>query len=153
MTKEILCKYPAWLRAIHLWFHGAHHTTRGVGFAGDHAELYDRVYTEVQGEIDGAVEKVIGLYNDEKLACPKCITSKALQILDQYASPAEVEADKIPVVGGQMIKDYLNYLQNTVEHLERSGKLTMGLDDQLYSSANTHETYVYLLNQRAKINR
>lgn len=150
MTKEMLQNYPAWLRAIHLWFHGAHHATRGTGFSGDHVELYNRIYTEVQDEVDGAVEKIVGLFNDEKLACPRCITTKALEYLNNYESPVELEADQIPSVGLRMIKDYLDYLQNCVDNLEQSGKLTMGLDDQLYASANSHETYVYLLQQRIK---
>lgn len=150
MTKEMLQSYPAWLRAIHLWFHGAHHATRGTGFSGDHVDLYDRIYTEVQNEVDGAVEKIVGLFNDEKLACPRCITTKALEYLNNYESPAELEADEIPSVGLRMIKDYLDYLQNCADNLEQGGKMTMGLDDHLYASANTHETYVYLLQQRIK---
>jgi hypothetical protein len=149
-TKDMLLDYPAWLRAIHLWFHAAHHSTKGTGFAGDHADLYDRIYTEVQDEVDGAVEKIVGLFDDPGLACPLDLTTRALDILKRYESPVKLEPDIIAKVGQQIIKDYLLYLENSFMHLERSGKLTLGLNDQISSSANNHETYVYLLGQRSK---
>jgi hypothetical protein len=99
------------------------------------------------------VEKIVGLQNDESLACPKKILSIACSQLDLYKSPTELDADQIPEEGIKIIRDYLDFLQNTVEHLERNGQMTMGLDDHLYSSANAHETYMYLLQQRNKLGR
>lgn len=147
-TKGLLMKYPAWLRAVHLWFHGAHHTTRGVAFAGDHAELYDRIYTEVQDEVDGAVEKIIGATGDQGLGCPKCLTGKALKILEGYASPAYVPVEEVAEIGLEIEKDYLKFVEALFEYLDSRNLLSLGLNDQLAGSANVHETYIYLLQQR-----
>jgi DNA-binding ferritin-like protein len=148
--KEMLFEWPAYLRCIHLWFHGAHHVTRGVGFAGDHTQLYDRIYTEVQDEVDGAIEKIVGLCNDENLACPECLTNHALKCIKKYKSPTKLEAGEIPQEGIRIIKDYIAFIEDCRKQLEEMGKLTLGLEDALGATCNTHETYVYLLQQRAK---
>lgn len=149
-AKELMFEAPAWLRAIHLWFHAAHHVTRGAGFAGDHGELYDRIYTEVQDEIDGAIEKVVGVTGDQSMACPKCLTGHAAKIIDRYHSPAELKSRDIAKEGLKMIEDYLIFINNAFKNLESKGMLTLGMNDQWAASANTHETYAYLLTQRAR---
>ena len=41
---EFYFSYIAYLRAAYIWFHSAHHTTRGVSFSGDHVNLYPKIY-------------------------------------------------------------------------------------------------------------
>jgi len=149
-AKKMIHDVPAYLRAIHLWFHGAHHTTRGADFAGDHAYLYTRIYTEVQDEVDGAIEKAIGVTGEQRMACPKCLTEHAVEILGKYANPPELEPRDIAKEGLHMIEDYISMIEHTFKVLESKGMLTLGMDDQLAASANTHETYVYLLKQRVR---
>ena len=53
--ENYLVNYVGSLRAIQLWFHSAHILAKGTGFAGDHVNLYGRIYDEVTEEIVGAV--------------------------------------------------------------------------------------------------
>ena len=138
------------LRAMHLWFHAAHHVTRGVGFSGDHASLYDTVYLGFQGEVDAAVEKTIGLAGDESAACPKSHMEIAMEILEDYPGPHQLDASDISRVGCDLVKDYLGTLDAIYEVLETEGHMSLGLDDQLSASANNAETFLYLLTQRSK---
>lgn len=148
--KNYLAGYVSYLRAIHLWFHGAHHLTKGPGFAGDHAELYDRIYTEVQDEIDGAIEKAVGITEDENLGCPIMITQNAVDIIKEAGCSVNASADEIAESGLRLIKTYLEFVNEMFYNLEKADKLSLGLNDQLAASANTHETYAYLLGQRVK---
>ena len=59
MDKEYLegylVNYVGSLRALQLWFHSAHILAKGTGFAGDHVNLYGRIYSELTEEIDTAI--------------------------------------------------------------------------------------------------
>lgn len=146
---DMLVQRSAWLRALHLWFHGAHHVVRGTSFAGDHASLYERIYLAIQEEVDGSIEKVIGLTGSVITACPKILTMRALEIMEEFQSPVEMTPREIAVTGLRMERDYIEYVETIFSELESSGELGLGLNDQLAASANAHETFVYLLGQRA----
>jgi hypothetical protein len=150
-AEEMLVHYLGMLRGMQLWFHGAHALTKGAGFSGDHAFLYHKIYTEIQDEMDAAIEKVVGLTNNEMLACPVRITDLAMAVLEHYPTPAGSTCLMIASVGLQMAKEYLQGLELLYRDLKEAGLLTLGLDDFLMTSANTHEGYVYLLQQRVKV--
>lgn len=149
-AKEMLVRYCAWLRAIHIWFHGAHHTTRGVGFSGDHTDLFERIYTAVQDEVDGAIEKAIGITGDQSMGCPKVITREAMTLIERYGSPAEMESKNIAKEGLKIEEDYIAFVERMFRAFEAKDVMTLGLNDQLAASANAHETFVYLLSQRVR---
>lgn len=149
-AKELIFEVPAWLRAIHLWFHAAHHVTRGPNFAGDHVELYGKIYEEVQEEIDGMIEKAVSVTGDQDMACPKCMTRHAMKIMDRYHSPIELKPSDIAKEGLRMINDYLSYVNRAFKTLDSKDMLSLGMNDQWAASANTHETYAYLLSQRGR---
>lgn len=148
-VKMMVLEYVGFMRAMQLWFHGAHHLTRGESFSGDHVNLYGRIYQAVEDQIDGAIEKGIGLFGDE-LGCPLHITEKALEIMSEYPSPIELKAPAQAAVGLQLEKDFLKFSQNFYSALKQAGAMTLGLDDMIMANANTHETHVYLLQQRIK---
>lgn len=137
-----------YMRAIHLWFHGAHHLTRGASFSGDHSFLYDKVYTEVDEAIDGVIEKGIGLCGQE-IACPCHIVTGAAQILGTYPSPSKLSATGIAAAGMSIIKDFIDFLEKMNDDLTACDAMTLGLSDEIAAIANVHEGYYYLLKQRA----
>lgn len=153
-TSPLLAKrmgqYVAALRAMQLWYHGAHHITRGVGFSGDHATIYGDFYAKIEEEFDGAVEKALGLSNNEDLACPLCITSMANTVISNYPSPAKCTSLAIASAALEMEKDYLELVETMYSELKDAGAMTLGLDDFLMASANEHEGHVYKLQQRVK---
>ena len=148
-VKMMMLEYIGFLRMIHLWFHGAHHLTRGTGFSGDHVNLYSKIYVSAAEQFDGAVEKGIGLLGDE-LGCPIHITEKTLEIMSEYPIPLELKTAGQAAVGLQIEKDFLKFSQNFYDSLKRMGAMTLGLDDMIMANANAHESNVYLLQQRIK---
>jgi len=148
-VKMMVLEYVGFMRAMQLWFHGAHHLTRGTGFSGDHVNLYGRIYQAIGEQIDGAIEKAIGLFGDE-LGCPLHITEKALEIMSEYPSPIEMRVTTQAAAGLQMEKDFLKFSQNFYNALKQAGAMTLGLDDMIMANANAHEGHVYHLQQRIK---
>jgi len=148
-VKMMMMEYIGFMRMMQLWFHGAHHLTRGVSFSGDHVNLYGKIYQTIQDQIDGAIEKGIGLFGDE-CGCPLHLTEKSLEIMSEYPSPIELKAPAQAAIGLQIEKDFLKFSQAFYDELKRMGAMTLGLDDMIMANANVNETHVYLLQQRIK---
>lgn len=96
------------------------------------------------------VEKAVGVTGDQGMACPKCLTKHAMEIMERYHSPAELDSKAIAKEGLRMVEDYISFLTRTFNELDAKGMLTLGMNDQWASSANNHETYCYLLKQRCR---
>jgi len=148
--KGYLINYVGSLRALQLWFHSAHILAKGTGFAGDHVNLYGRIYEEVTEEIDSAIEKAVGATNDEVMGCPRVITYKALEVLLDYPVPTNSAPLKIALSALALVKSYIAFVEKMFEELEEADELSLGLNDFLAQSANTFEGYAYLLQQRVK---
>ena len=148
-VKVMMMEYIGFIRMMQLWFHGAHHLTRGESFSGDHVNLYGKIYLTLQEQIDGAIEKGIGLFGDE-CGCPLHLTEKALEIMSEYPSPIELNAAGQAAIGLQIEKDFLKFSQAFYESLKKMGAMTLGPDDMIMANANVNETHVYLLQQRIK---
>lgn len=123
--------------------------TSGPSFSGDHVNLYGKIYTEVQDQVDGAIEKSIGLFGEE-CGDPIEVTKKALEIMLEYPSPIEQSPAGIAAVGLQIERDYLEFSKALYTGLKKSGDLSLGLDDFIMANASAHETFVYLLQRRVK---
>jgi len=149
IARELMQQYLGYVRAMQLWFHGAHHSARGTSFAGDHGILYTKIYQGFQDHFDEAAEKAIGLY-DEHTADPLSVTVLAANIMQKYASPCELNSVGISLIGAQMVTDFLQFVENMFHTLEESNSLSLGLNDFLAAEANTLEGYLYLLKQRIK---
>ena len=136
-------------RAMIAWFHAAHHVTKGTGFGGDHVNLYGEIYTQLDEDLDGIVEKGIGLTGDETLADPVSSLSMAAGLLAQQPASANQDAETIASNGLQVIKYYVDFIEKIYAQFENVG-MSLGLDDLLQGHANQYETYVYLLQQRSR---
>ena len=62
--------------------------SKGKGFAGDHNLLYSNIYQLLGEHLDSLVEKGVGLYNNEEIACPLLISNLAAKIMCKFDSPA-----------------------------------------------------------------
>ncbi len=145
-----LVNYVGSLRALQLWFHSAHILAKGTGFAGDHVELYGKIYSEVTESIDTAIEKAVGITNNEVMGCPRVITYKAMEVLMDYPVPTNSTALKIALSALALVKSYLAFVEKMFAELEEAEALSLGLNDFLAQSANEFEGYEYLLQQRVK---
>ena len=137
-------------RAMIAWFHAAHHVTKGTGFGGDHVNIYGRIYTELEEDFDGIVEKGLGLTGDETLADPMAILSCAANQLSMYPQPSNQSAEMISCSAFELSKMYVAFLDATYRQFDASGCMSLGLDDMVMGLANKYETYVYLLQQRTR---
>jgi hypothetical protein len=147
-SRKCMMLYVSWLKAMHNWFHAAHHVTSGATFSGDHVNLYGKIYQEIEDDIDGAIEKAVGLTGDKRMACPILINKTVIVILNQYQSPVYDGSEDIVEVASNIVTDYLVFLEEMFKVLEEKDMLSLGLNDMLSASANKFETYVYLLEQR-----
>ena len=136
-------------RAMIAWFHAAHHVTKGTGFGGDHVNLYGEIYTQLDEDLDGIIEKGIGLTGDETLADPVSSLSMAAGLLAQQPASANQDAETIAANGLTVIKYYVDFIEKVYAQFEGVG-MSLGLDDLLQGHANQYETYVYLLQQRSR---
>ncbi len=148
--KGYLINYVGSLRALQLWFHSAHILAKGTGFAGDHVHLYGEIYNQITEEIDTAIDKAVGITNDEVVGCPLVITYKALEALMDYPVPTNATALKIALSALALVKSYIAFVEQMFSDLEEADELSLGLNDFLAQSANTFEGYAYLLQQRVK---
>lgn len=147
---EILSAYIGFLRAYHLWTHGAHNVVKGPSFAGDHIDLYGKIYSEVQDHIDIVIEKGVGVYQDESIACPMTIVEDASLILGAWESPAGQTSERIASLSLEYTKQLVKIGEGTAQVLEEMESLTYGMDNMMAGLVDTHENYVYLLQQRTK---
>ena len=138
------------LRAANLWFHAAHNLAKGPGFIGDHMDLYGEIYGRLNDDYDTAAEKGISLTGDETVACPQVVTIHAAEKLMEYPSPAGMRAEQIVAAACEMMQGLNEKVTELFEILEETGVLSLGLNDFLAATANQYETYIYLLQQRAK---
>lgn len=148
--KELMVEFAATARALQLWFHGAHHSAKGVSFIGDHVNIYGEIYNKLNSDIDVIIEKAIGISEDDTISCPRKLTRMASEILEAYPSPVELSSLSLISSSKTLLKGYLSYLQYVSDELESKGELSLGLDDFISAAANGYETFVYLLGQREK---
>jgi len=147
---EVFSVYVGFVRAYHLWMHGAHNVTKGPTFSGDHELLYGRVYTEVQDQIDRIIEKGVGVYQDESIACPMKIIENASMAMEQWESPSQQHAERIAELALIYTKQLVQCGEGTVEMLSDMDSLSLGMENMLAEFTDVHEGYVYLLQQRLK---
>lgn len=132
------------------WFHSAHLLSKGAGFAGDHVNLYGKIYQEAFEQYDGIIERAIGLTNNEDCACPSRIAMAVLGILQKYPSPANMPSLNIVTTALQLNKEYCRFLNDLVVDCKSSGQITIGTEDLIAGTCNVVEGYTYLLQQRVK---
>ena len=66
--KKLCSKFLGAFKEMHIWFHTAHVMTKGTGFAGDHVLLYGKIYEEITDQLDAAMQKDLGLTEDQSLS-------------------------------------------------------------------------------------
>tara|TARA_A100001015_G_C15038132_1_gene737657 strand:- start:1447 stop:1929 length:483 start_codon:yes stop_codon:yes gene_type:complete len=147
---QMLSDWIGMHKAYVMWFHAAHHLTKGTGFAGDHVNLYGKIYSETDEIFDHVVERVLGITNDENVACPSHVALSAVSKLKSYGSPANKPALTIASLALELNKNYIAYLENLVHNCKANQIMTIGTEDFVAGICNTLENYQYLLQQRVK---
>ena len=143
--------YLSHLKACVMWFHAAHHVTKGPGFLSDHDNLYGNIYKQLDDHFDALVEKSIALSGEETIACPLQLAQFAAHVLNSdYKSPVNKSSHRIVEMSIKMIANLINSTSDIYAIFDDSGMLTLGLDDTLSSHSGEYEKFLYFLGQRYK---
>ncbi len=135
----ILQQLFARLRALFFIHWTAHWQASGPQEYGDH-QLFSRLYTAIDEEIDGLAEKMVARYGNEAVNLDHGILLMAKAISSVQGKGVErcLAAEKAFQV----------WLKKAYEALEESDDMSLGMDNFLQGIADKHETHVYLLQQR-----
>ncbi len=148
---EYMQGYIASLKAAKMWLHSAHHVTKGPGFLSDHNDLYGTMYVQIEDHYDILIEKSIGLSGTEEVACPLIISSATANILNKhFTSPINKSSKEIVSDAIVCISNLINSLSSLHTVFQKSGYLTLGMEDALSTMSNEYEKYLYFLGQRYK---
>ena len=96
------------------------------------------------------IEKSIGITGVESCAAVLPSLSIACQVIDKYPCPSGMTALAIVTTAVTVEKDFQKITEELFKSLESSGSMTIGLNDFLSAAANSHETFLYKLQQRMK---
>jgi len=139
------------LHAIY-WNHWTSHwQSKGNAAYGDHL-LFERLYEAVKDEIDGLAEKLVAWFGNNAVN-PLVIQSYSLAYLKRLHEVSQ-EEDPNPVATALSLERLLQEaLEDVYAELDEEGDMSLGMDNFLQGIADTHETHIYLLQQRSKFDR
>jgi DNA-binding ferritin-like protein len=141
---KVAALYITTLRALGIIHSQNHWTTNGMNFYGNHL-LFERIYKSVLEDLDQAAEKFIGILGQECLDYE--FQNKLLNsVLSKYNN-LEGSSTEMSLAAE---KDFIKLSEGAYQCFESEGKMTLGLDDFLMSTANNHEETIYFLQQVLK---
>lgn len=138
------------VKAIELWFHAAHHLTKGMEFMADHDILYDKIYTFFGEYFDDIVEKLMAITGSEEIACPQRISANAGRELGQIPTPSNKDSREIAEIAFGVVIAHLKDINAAYDDFEKYEVMTKGMDDLLASNYSELETFVYFLQRKLK---
>ena len=81
---DLLLIYISFAKANQMWFHSAHHLSKGKSFAGDHEHLYGKIYETLTLDLDMIIEKAVSFADNEIFACPIVISQMTAKVLKLF---------------------------------------------------------------------
>lgn len=138
------------IKAMQLWFHSAHHLTKGAAFIADHATLYAEIYNFYSDYFDNIVEKLVGITEDEMVACPIHISQMSNMIIQDIPTPANKNEYEIAEIALDIIVNHFNQIERAYDTFEKYEVMTKGMDDLLSANYNTLEKFAYFLKRKLR---
>lgn len=139
--------FLAYLQSL-LVLHQTHHwNTQGATYYSDH-QLFERIYNESLEFVDQLAERLIGLG-----IVPALSAVELSGLVGQYLAGlgmAETPDDMVELSLRAELT-CVTSVTNLVAQFKQDGKLSHGLSKLLEDVADKHETFVYLLRQRASL--
>ena len=138
-----LSKLLAFMRSMQDCYQSAHWQAKGhVGYQ-DHL-LFERLYDAMDDEIDVLAEKIIASCGSSYAGC-----SYQSKLICKYS--CRIDPSNQPVRSMLAAEKTLQkLLKRAYDLLEQQNELSLGMDDFIMATASSHETAVYLLQQRLK---
>lgn len=129
------------------FLHQTHHwQTQGPTYYADHL-LFDRLYNDSQSFIDQVAERAVGL-GHAGLVSPSAQAQQLAQVIGVVGG-SDGSPDQLVQTSLRMESLVLSVIDEATKVLRGSEALTNGTDNLLQGTADLHETFVYLLQQRA----
>lgn len=141
-SEKLLSWYLGHLRFLYLAYQNFHWQCSGLSFYQDHL-LFQRLYEEVQENVDSTAEKIIGVFNTNLVNL-----DTQMEIISSQASKYNVKPGapillfKTAIAAEEEFQKLSMSLYNALESEE---KLTLGLDDLIAAQSNDSEERLYLL--------
>ena len=136
MNLPRLCVLLASLRTYQLWSQATHWNVSGPNYYSDHL-LYQRLYTEVEPQVDALAEKIMSYQGRiDFLDHLQLISKMTTHYLGTSSYTAEENLKIVSVIRNQVTK------------ILGDSDLPNGLQDYLQGLDNLLESHVYLLQQR-----
>ena len=132
------------LRAQYWLYQTAHWQVRGTGFYGDH-ELFQRLYEGVQAEVDVLAEKLVGYFGSEAV---DAVAALGIMQAEVQGWAAGTQCPYRRALRAE--QQFQALLKAAYEMMKADADLPLGLDDWLMATASSHETHIYLLQQRLR---
>lgn len=140
-----LLGYAMFLQQVH---HNHHWISQGDPFYGDH-QLFDQLYSSVNGEVDGIAEKAVGLGNQSNVDLFTLYQQVNRWVATMYTGGGTIpSSSELARRSLDCEMAFLKFSALTSHLMESQGTLTRGLDNMLQGLEDTHEGHVYLLKQR-----
>jgi starvation-inducible DNA-binding protein len=129
------------------FLHQTHHwQTKGPMYYADHL-LFQRLYEDSQAFIDQVAERAVGLGHAD-LVNPVAQAQQVAQVIGVVGG-SDGSPTQLVQASLRMESLVLAVIDEALSVLRSSETLTNGTDNLLQGAADLHETFVYLLQQRA----
>lgn len=127
-----------YLRALYQMYQHMHWKSSGDNYYGDHL-LFERLYEDVQEELDAVAEKILGVSDNPELINIDSDSAATAKLLKKILS-SDKDYAKQAIAAEQGLLDLIKDIM--------SKDTTDGMEDMLQGIANKHEEHLYLLQQR-----
>lgn len=143
VLKKYLSDVLSTLRAQYINYQTSHWISKGTAFYSEHL-MFQRLYKSVEDEIDTLAEKLV-CFEDEESVDIISQTEKIHMLCKGWSE------EECPLKRGLDSEQFVQkILQEAYEAITKSGEMTLGLDDFLMATANSHEENMYLLKRSLK---
>lgn len=147
-SKKHMAQLLSFTRALAAMYQHMHWKTSGPTYYGDHL-LYERLYGNVDSEIDGIAEKTIGLFDDDKAINPVEDLETTSDFVSSITS-SDASPEEFPKLAIAAEKKFAEAITMTLEALREDGMPMDGVENMLQGVVDLHESHLYLLQQRTR---
>lgn len=148
LRSKIFGAFLACTRALAMAAQSYHWRTNGGNYYEDHL-LFERIYNDVDGMVDGLAERGIGVSDNDALAEPNLQAHMIADYLKKNV-PENASAAEFPKLLLDHSKFHLAEIKDFLNKLRDADASSDGIEDLLQGMASKHEEHVYLLQRRCK---
>lgn len=139
-TEDILVEVLSILTAQYHNYFTSHWQSKGENYYGNHL-LFQRLYEAMPADIDSLAEKIVAYYDGKSVDMSE-INKRSQFWIDRWNRKSDIVERSI-----SSEEDLQSILSKTYNLLKERGDMSLGLDDYIMATANSHETNLYLLQQ------